>query len=39
MAVNEDAWHAERYFDKIRIWFMPTGWRPVDVKEKFPLLK
>ena len=35
----KDAWHAERYFDKIRIWFMPTGWRPVDVKEKFPLLE
>jgi len=35
----KDAWHAERYFDKIRIWFMPTGWRPIDVKEKFPLLE
>ena len=35
----KDAWHAERYFDKIRIWFMPTGWRPSDVKEKFPLLE
>jgi sterol desaturase/sphingolipid hydroxylase (fatty acid hydroxylase superfamily) len=35
----KDAWHAERYFDKIRIWFMPTGWRPADVKEKFPLLE
>jgi sterol desaturase/sphingolipid hydroxylase (fatty acid hydroxylase superfamily) len=35
----KDAWYAERYFDKIRIWFMPTGWRPVDVKEKFPLLE
>ena len=20
-----------------RIWFMPTGWRPADVKEKYPL--
>jgi len=35
----KDAWHAERYFDKLRIWFMPTGWRPSDVKEKFPLLE
>ena len=35
----KDAWHAERYFDKVRIWFMPTGWRPADVKEKFPLLE
>ena len=35
--LTKDAWHAEKYFDKLRIWFMPTGWRPVDVKEKFPL--
>ena len=33
----KDAWHTERILDKIRIWFMPTGWRPVDVKEKYPL--
>ena len=33
----KDAWHTERYFDKLRIWFMPTGWRPADVKEKFPV--
>ena len=35
----KDAWRTERYFDKLRIWFMPTGWRPSDVKEKFPLLE
>lgn len=23
--------------DKFRIWFMPTGWRPDDVKEKYPV--
>lgn len=23
-----DAWHAPRWFDKIRIWFMPLGWTP-----------
>ena len=23
--------------DKLQIWFRPTGWRPEDVKEKFPL--
>ena len=33
----KDAWHAERIFDKLRIWFMPTGWRPSDVKEKYPV--
>lgn len=30
-----DAWHAEKWLDKIRIWFMPTGWRPEDVDLKF----
>ena len=24
----KDAWHAPRWLDKARIWFMPTGWRP-----------
>ena len=33
----KDAWHTERVLDKLRIWFMPTGWRPADVKEKYPL--
>lgn len=31
-----DAWHARNWGDKARIWFMPTGWRPVDVAERFP---
>ena len=34
-----DAWYAEKYTDKIKIWFMPTGWRPNDVEEKFPVNK
>ena len=33
----KDAWRAERFIDKIRIWFMPTGWRPEDVNSKHPL--
>lgn len=33
-----DAWHTKSIKDKLRIWFMPTGWRPVDVNEKYPLL-
>ncbi|MDO9518933.1 MAG: sterol desaturase family protein [Pseudohongiella sp.] len=33
----KDSWHAERWQDKFRIWFMPTGWRPDDVNERFPL--
>jgi hypothetical protein len=23
-----DAWLAPRWIDKLRIWFMPQGWRP-----------
>ena len=33
----KDAWRAEKLWDKVRIWFMPTGWRPEDVKEKYPI--
>ena len=37
--LTKDAWHAERIFDKIKIWFMPTGWRPGDVSRIYPLKK
>jgi len=33
----KDAWRTSNYLDKLRIWFMPTGWRPKDVAEKFPI--
>jgi hypothetical protein len=33
----QDAWRTRNYWDKLRIWFMPTGWRPADVKEKYPV--
>lgn len=33
----KDAWRAEKLWDKFRIWFMPTGWRPADVNEKYPI--
>ncbi len=33
-----DAYRANSYWDKIRIWFMPTGWRPLDVAENFPVI-
>ena len=29
-----DAWHTRKLKNKIKIWFMPTGWRPDDVKVK-----
>lgn len=34
-----DALRAEKLKDKLRIWFMPTGWRPADVIKKYPLNK
>lgn len=33
----KDAWRTNSYWDKLRIWFMPTGWRPKDVAEKYPI--
>lgn len=33
----KDAWRTKNFWDKVRIWFMPTGWRPSDVKEKYPV--
>ena len=33
--LSVDAWHAERFVDKLRIWFMPTGWRPADVAARY----
>jgi hypothetical protein len=34
-----DAWKTKNWVDKFRIWFMPTGWRPADVEEKYPVFK
>lgn len=33
----QDAWRTNSIWDKFRIWFMPTGWRPEDVKAKYPI--
>ena len=35
-ALAMDAWHARSWWDKLRIWFMPPGWRPADVSARFP---
>ena len=32
-----DAWRTKSLIDKVRIWFMPTGWRPADVSAAFPI--
>lgn len=35
----KDAWRTAKWSDKLRIWFMPTGWRPEDVYIRYPVLK
>ena len=34
-----DAWRAENWKDKFIIWFKPTGWRPENFEEKYPVHK
>jgi len=35
----KDAWRAPKIWDKLRIWFMPTGWRPEGFEELYPVPK
>jgi hypothetical protein len=35
-ALAKDAWYARAWLDKLRVWFMPPGWRPGDVARRFP---
>ncbi|MBN7810883.1 sterol desaturase family protein [Algoriphagus sp. H41] len=35
----QDAWRAKNWGDKLKIWFMPLGWRPADVAAKHPVYK
>lgn len=35
----KDAWRAQKWSDKLKIWFMPLGWRPADVAQKYPVSK
>jgi sterol desaturase/sphingolipid hydroxylase (fatty acid hydroxylase superfamily) len=35
----KDAWHTHSVKDKLRIWFMPLGWRPADVVNDYPVYK
>lgn len=35
----KDAWRTQNWYDKLRIWWMPTGWRPADVAERYPVKK
>lgn len=34
-----DAWRSENWKDKWIIWFKPTGWRPENFEEKYPVNK
>ena len=35
----KDAWRAEKWKDKLTLWFRPTGWRPEGFEEKYPVVK
>ena len=35
-AIGRDAWRARSWWDKLRIWLMPPGWRPADVAAADP---
>ncbi|MFM9916163.1 MAG: sterol desaturase family protein [Rhizobacter sp.] len=35
-ALARDAWYTQRWQDKLRVLFMPPGWRPEDVAQRFP---
>lgn len=35
----KDAWRTRNWKDKFLIWFKPTGWRPADVAEQYPVFK
>jgi alkylglycerol monooxygenase len=35
----KDAWRTHNWKDKFTLWFKPTGYRPADVIEKYPVYK
>ena len=35
----QDAWRTKNMKDKFTLWFKPTGYRPADVTEKYPVHK
>ena len=37
--LTQDAWYTSNTKDKLKIWFMPTGWRPKDVLKTIPRSK
>jgi alkylglycerol monooxygenase len=35
----KDTWRTNNWADKFLLWFKPTGYRPADVAERFPIYK
>ncbi|HUM51915.1 MAG TPA: sterol desaturase family protein [Chitinophagales bacterium] len=35
--IIKDTIRTKNILDKIKVWFMPTGWRPKDMEEKHPV--
>lgn len=35
----KDAWHTKSWKEKFTLWFKPTGYRPADIIDKFPVYK
>lgn len=35
----KDAWRTNNWADKFTLWIKPTGYRPADVAEKYPVFK
>jgi alkylglycerol monooxygenase len=36
VSLFKDAWHAQSWADKLRVFLKPPGWRPADVAARFP---
>ncbi len=32
-----DSWRTKSMINRLKIWFMPTGWRPDDVEKEYPV--
>lgn len=39
VSLLSDAFRTKSWLDKVKIWFMPTGWRPADVEKSYPIVK
>jgi len=35
--IMKDSWRASNIMDKFRVWYKPTGWRPADVADRYPI--